>query len=57
MAYKIKKSKKTKEIKDIKRQIKYFTLRHNQAKSLSEKLDYSKRIFYWETRLREERNN
>lgn len=37
----------------IKKQIKHFTLRHKQAKSLSDKLDYSKRIYFWETKLKE----
>ena len=39
--------------KHIKRQIKHFTLKHKKAKSLSAKLDYSKRIYFWETKLKE----
>ena len=41
----------------IKRQIKYFTKRHQQAKILTDKLDYSRRIYFWEIKLREMRKH
>jgi len=37
----------------IKKQIKYFTARHNKVRDLKSKLDYSRRIYFWETKLRE----
>ena len=36
----------------IKKQIKYFTMRHNKVKDLKSKLDYSNRIYFWETKLK-----
>ena len=38
--------------KYIKRQIKYFTLRHKKAESLTDKLHYSKLIYFWEKKLK-----
>ena len=36
----------------IKKQISYFTKRHKNAKNLKSKLDYSRRIYFWENKLK-----
>lgn len=38
--------------KYIKRQIKYFTNRHNKVKSLKDKLFYSNCLYFWENKFK-----